>query len=276
MNHVKTALLMGLLTGIALGLGYLIAGTNGMIVALVIAFFMNFIGYWFSDKIVLAMYRGRQVGPNEAPELHAMVADLARRAAVPMPKLYIIPDQTPNAFATGRNPSHAAVAVTEGLLRLLEPQEIKAVLAHEMGHVLNRDILIGTIAATFAGAVSILMWMMLLGGRGNNQNPLVMLAAIILAPIAAALIQMAISRSREYLADETSARLMGDPRPLASALAKLHQGVAMIPPQREPDPATAHMFIVSPLSGKRGGMGALFSTHPPMEKRIERLMALRL
>lgn len=280
MNQLKTVLLMGMLTGLAVGLGWLIGGVNGMLIALGIAGAMNFVSYWFSDKLVLAMYRAREVGPDTAPELYAMVAELARQAAIPMPRVYVIPSQNPNAFATGRNPRHAAVAVTEGLLALLSPSEIRGVLAHELAHVMNRDILIGTIAATFGGAVSMLanmlLWTAMLGGRSDDSdNPISAIGALVamlVAPFAAMLIQMAISRSREYQADATAARLIGSGRPLASALAKLHHGAQVLPPEREPEPATAHMFIVNPLSGR--GIASWFSTHPPMELRIQRLMEM--
>lgn len=279
MNHAKTFLLMALLTGIAVGTGWLIGGFNGMYIALAIAGVMNFAGYWWSDKIVLKMYRAREVTPHEAPDLHTMVTELAMRANIPTPRMYIIPDAAPNAFATGRNPKHAAVAVTEGLLQVLDREEVMAVLAHEIGHVLNRDILIGTIAATFAGAVSILanmlMWTSMMGGRSRNDNPLGAigaLVAMIAAPLAAMLVQMAISRSREYGADATAARLMGNGRSLASALGKLAYGNSRIEPSQRVEPATAHMFIVNPLSAR--GMASLFSTHPPMEARIERLMRM--
>jgi heat shock protein HtpX len=276
MNHIKTFMLMAALTAVAVGVGYLAGGYTGLYIALAIAGVMNFVGYWWSDKIVLKLYKAREVGPDEAPQLYEMVADLARRGNVPMPKVCIIPSATPNAFATGRNPRNAAVAITEGLLNMLEPEEVKAVMAHEMAHVINRDTLIGTIAATFAGAISmlahIMMWTSLMGGR-NNNNPIGaigMIVAIIFAPLAASMIQMAISRSREYLADRTGAELMGSGRELASALQKLHYGAQQVPFEREPEPATAHMFIVNPLSRK--GMGALFSTHPPMEMRVQKLM----
>jgi heat shock protein HtpX len=276
MNHVKTFVLMAALTAIAVGTGYLAGGYNGMFIAMAFAGVMNFAGYWWSDKIVLRLYKARQVGPDEAPELYAMVAELAQRAEVPMPRVCIVPSATPNAFATGRNPSHAAVAVTEGLLQLLEPQEVKAVLAHEMAHVVNRDTLIGTIAATFAGAVSMLahmlMWTSMVGGRRSDSplGAIGALIAMIAAPIAAAMIQMAISRSREFQADRTGAELMGSGRELASALGKLHYGSQHVPFEREPEPATAHMFIVNPLTGR--GLASMFSTHPPVEVRIQRLM----
>jgi heat shock protein HtpX len=279
MNRVKTFMLMAALTGVVVGTGWLIGGYSGMVIALAIAGVMNFASYWWSDRIVLRMFKAREVTEDEAPQLYAMVADLADKAAIPMPKVAIVPDNTPNAFATGRNPKHGVVAVTEGLLHLLEPQEVKAVLAHEIGHIVNRDTLIGTVSATFAGAVSMLahmlMWVTLLGGR-DSSNPLSAvgaLVAMIFAPMAAMLIQMAISRSREFLADKTAAKLMGSGHELASALGKLQYGVAHMPPSREPEPATAHMFIVNPLSRK--GLSGLFSTHPPMEMRIQRLMEFR-
>ncbi len=278
MNHVKTFMLMAALTAVAVGTGWLIGGYNGMLIAMAIAGAMNFAGYWWSDKIVLKLYKAREITPEESPQLYAMVADLANKAAIPMPRVCIIPSHAPNAFATGRSPSHAAVAVTEGLLQILEPQEVKAVLAHEIAHVVNRDTLIGTIAATFAGAVSMLahmlMWTTMLGGRDSN-NPMGAigaLVAMIFAPLAAAMIQMAISRSREFQADRTGAELMGGGRELASALSKLHNGAMHVPFEREPEPATAHMFIVNPLSAR--GMGSLFSTHPPMEARIQRLLQM--
>lgn len=276
MNHLKTFVLMAALTAVAVGTGWLIGGYNGLLIAVAAAGLMNFVGYWFSDSIVLRLYRAREVGPEEAPELHAMVAELAKRAAIPTPRVFIIPSAAPNAFATGRNPRHAAVAVTEGLLRLLTPREVMAVLAHEIAHVVNRDTLIGTIAATFAGAVSMLahmlMWTAMLGGNDRN-NPLGAvgaLVAMIFAPLAAAMIQMAISRSREFQADRTGAELMGGGRELAGALHKLHFGAQQVPFEREPEPATAHMFIVNPLRAR--GLGSLFSTHPPVEARIERLL----
>lgn len=281
MNQAKTVLLMGLLTGVAVGTGWLIGGFNGMYIAFGLAAVMNFASYWFSDKLVLAMYRAKEVSPIEAPELHAMVGELAQRANIPTPRVYMIPEHSPNAFATGRNPQHAAVAVTTGLLEILNRDEVMAVLAHEMGHVLHRDILIGTIAATFAGAVSMLanmlMWTAMMGGRrsDNDESPLGAigtLVAMLVAPFAAMLIQMAISRSREFAADEASARMMGSGRPLASALGKLTRGVAQIEPSHRTEPATAHMFIVNPLSGR--GIASWFSTHPPMEARIDRLLRM--
>jgi heat shock protein HtpX len=279
MNYVKTFMLMAALTAVAVGTGWLVGGYNGIVIALAIAGVMNFVGYWWSDKIVLKLYKAREISPEESPQLYAMVAELAQKAAIPMPRVCIIPSAAPNAFATGRNPANSAVAVTEGLMHMLEPQEVKAVLAHEIAHVVNRDTLIGTIAATFAGAVSMLahmlLWTSMLGGRDNN-NPMGAIGALIamiFAPMAAAMIQMAISRSREFQADRTGAELMGSGRDLASALGKLHYGAQHVPFEREPEPATAHMFIVNPLSAK--GLGSLFSTHPPMDVRIQRLLEWR-
>jgi len=251
-----------------------------MQIALILAAAMNFFSYWYSDKIVLRMYNAQEVTPQEMPELYGMVAELAREAQAPMPRVYIIPQETPNAFATGRNPENAAVAVTQGILRLLTPTELKGVLAHEMGHVINRDILIQSIAATLGGAIIVLADMARFAaifgmGRqdeeGGGGNILTTLLFTILAPIAAMVIQMAISRSREYIADETGARLCGNPESLASALEKLAYGNQRIPMQA--NPATENMFIVSPLTG--GGLMSLFSTHPPIEERIARLRAMR-
>lgn len=290
LNALKTTLLLGLLTGVMVGAGWLIGGQNGMLIALGIAAVMNFASYWFSDKIVLAMYRGQQVSREQAPELWDTVAELARRAEIPMPRVYVIPQPIPNAFATGRNPKHAAVAVTEGLLQILNREELAGVIAHELGHVKNRDILVGSIAATLAGAVSMLAnmatWALMFGGGSRDEeggNPLSLVGAILamfLAPFAAMLIQMAISRSREYLADRTGAELMGSGRPLASALRKLEMGTQRVQEfdeehgqhRQRVEPATAHMFIVNPLSGR--GLAGLFSTHPPIEERIRRLEAM--
>ncbi len=278
-NQLKTVLLLGALTGLILFFGKLIGGTRGMQIALIIAAAMNFFSYWFSDKIVLRMYNAEEVTEQQAPQLYAMVADLAREAQIPMPRVYIIPEESPNAFATGRNPEHAAVAVTQGILRLLTPTELKGVLAHEIGHVRNRDILIQSIAATLGGAIMVLAdmvrWSAIFGGGRDNEegggNALAGLLFAFLAPIAAMLIQMAISRSREYIADETGARLCHNPESLARALEKLAYGTQQIP--MEANPATENMFIVSPLTG--GGLMSLFSTHPPIEERIARLRAMR-
>ncbi|MBC7357088.1 MAG: zinc metalloprotease HtpX [Desulfacinum sp.] len=278
-NRFRTTLLLAALTVLIVWIGRLLGGPQGMAIALVFAVVMNFGSYWFSDKIVLAMYRAQPVDEREAPELYNMVRELAASAGLPMPKVYIIPSETPNAFATGRNPEHAVVAVTEGLLRLLSAHEVRGVLAHELAHIKNRDILIGTIAASLAGAIMFLAdmarWAAIFGGfRGNDDEGegagglIGTLILAIVAPIAAMLIQMAISRSREYLADETGARIAGHPESLASALEKLAVASQRIP-MVEAKPATAHMFIVNPLSGR--SLVNLFSTHPPIEERIRRL-----
>ncbi len=279
-NRIRTTLLLGLLTGLILVIGQMIGGRDGMVVALFAAAAMNFFSYWFSDRIVLRLYGAREVGPAEAPELYGMVQELCRRANLPMPRVYLIPSEAPNAFATGRNPEHAAVAVTEGLLRLMNREELAGVLAHELAHVRNRDILIGSIAATLAGAILMLAnmarWAALFGGgrrdeEGGGAGGLGLILTAILAPIGALLIQMAISRSREYLADATGASFTGSPEGLARALEKLGAWSRRIPMNAEP--ATAHMFIVNPLSG--GSLMSLFSTHPPLEERIARLRGLR-
>lgn len=281
MNQFKTTLLLSLLTVLLVAMGGAVGGSGGMLIAFVMAAVMNFGSYWFSDKIVLRMYGAQEIERGDHPAFYDMVERLAQRANLPMPKVYIIPDQSPNAFATGRNPSHAAVAATEGILRILSPEELEGVMAHELGHVKNRDILISTIAATFAGAISMigsmLQWGAMLGaGRddeeGGGLGGLVgSLAMAILAPFMAMLIQMAVSRSREYLADATGAEICGKPRALASALSRLQNASHQIP-MHDATPATAHMFIVNPLTG--GGMMSLFSTHPPMEERIARLQAM--
>ena len=277
-NKIKTFLLLGGLTLFLIFMGRLIGGRSGMYIAFLLALAMNFFSYWFSDKIVLKMYGAQEVSPAEAPELHRMVEDLAREAGIPKPKVYIIPDDSPNAFATGRNPEHAAVAATQGIMRILTPEELKGVLAHEIGHVRNRDILISTIAATMAGAIMILADMArfaaIFGGRDDDEGGgiLGVIVMSIVAPLAAMLIQMAISRSREYQADETGARLVHNPMSLASALGKLERGVEQRP-MDSASPATAHMFIVNPLSGS--SILKLFSTHPPLEERIARLRAMR-
>jgi heat shock protein HtpX len=280
MNRLKTTLLLSLLTVMMVMMGSAIGGKTGMVFAFFMAAAMNFFSYWFSDKIVLRMYGAQEIGEQDHPAFYGMVRRLAARAALPMPKVYIIPDQSPNAFATGRNPQHAAVAATEGILRILTPDELEGVMAHELAHVLNRDILVGTIAATFAGAISMignmLQWGAMFGvGRNDDEEGsgglIGSLVMAIIAPIAAMLIQMAVSRSREYLADETGARICGRPLALANALRKLHNASQAIPMQ-DARPATAHMFIVNPLTG--GGVMSLFSTHPPMEERVARLESL--
>jgi len=281
MNGLKTAFLMTILTILFLFIGKAVGGHQGMTIALIIALGMNFFSYWFSDKIVLAMYRAKEVTEAEAPNLYSIVRRVASKAGIPMPKVYLMENPTPNAFATGRNPSHAAVAVTTGILNLLDYDELEGVIAHEIAHISNRDILIGTIAATFAAAIMFLAdmarWTMIFGGSrsddredGNPLSAVGAIVAIIIAPLAATLIQMAISRSREYLADETGAKYCGKPLALASALKKIAYGNEVLP--MDAKPATAHMFIMSPLSGS--SILNLFSTHPPIEKRIERLQAM--
>jgi heat shock protein HtpX len=278
-NALKTGILLALLTVLFVAIGSYVGGRGGMVMAFAFAVLMNAGAYWFSDKIVLKMYRAQEVSEAEAPELHAMVHRLATAASVPMPKVYILPSDSPNAFATGRNPQHAAVAVTRGIMRILAPDELEGVLAHEMAHVKNRDILIGTIAATLAGAIMMLarfaQFAAIFGGgrdREEGGGGLGLIAMAILAPIGAMLVQMAVSRSREYQADASGARFCGRPDSLARALEKIAGTSKRIP--LEATPATAHMFIMSPLSGK--GMMSLFSTHPPMEKRVERLRAMRV
>jgi heat shock protein HtpX len=267
------------LTVLLVLIGGAFGGRQGMIMAFMFASVMNIISYWFSDKIVLRMYGAQEVSEADAPVLYSVTRDLAMKMNMPMPKVYIIPSDAPNAFATGRNPNHAAVAATEGILRLLTKEELAGVMAHEMVNVRNRDILIGTVAATIAGAISMLanmaQWAMIFGGgrRRDDEGAGGMIGGIlmiILAPIAAALIQMAISRSREYEADATGARISGNPLALASALKKLQAGTQRIP--MDANPATAHMFIVNPLRGR--GFVSLFSTHPPLEDRIARLEAM--
>ena len=281
MNTTKTIVLMVGLTVLLVFLGGAFGGRQGMIFAFIFALGMNMFSYWFSDKIVLRMYNAREATEAEAPMLWGVTHDLALKMNMPMPKVYIIPSDAPNAFATGRNPNHAAVAATEGILRLLTREELEGVMAHELGHVRNRDILIGTIAAAIAGAISMLaniaQWSMIFGGFGGRRDEdegtggmIAGIAMIIIAPIAAALIQMAISRSREYEADATGARICGNPLWLANALRKLHAGSQRVP--LDANPATAHMFIVNPLRG--GGLVNLFSTHPPLEDRIARLESM--
>jgi heat shock protein HtpX len=271
MNQLRTIVLLTALAALLVVIGGVIGGKNGATIALVIAVVMNFGSYWFSDKIVLSMYHAQEVTETEAPDLYHLVQQLADRAGLPMPKVYIIPDDSPNAFATGRNPSHAAVAVTEGILRLLSWEELAGVIGHELGHVKNRDILIQSVAATIGAAVTyIAQFGFLFGGRSDNEERGSIVGTIlmmILAPLAAAVIQMAISRSREYMADDAGAQICDHPLWLASALDKLSKGSEAIP--MHANQATAHMFIVSPLFG--GGLASLFSTHPPIEERIARL-----
>jgi heat shock protein HtpX len=279
-NVFKTAMLLAVLTAMLVLIGGAIGGRHGMLIALVFAFVMNFVSYWWSDKIVLAMYGAQEVTEAQAPELSSMVRRLATKAGVPMPRLYIIPSEQPNAFATGRNPAHAAVAVTEGIMRILDNEELEGVLAHELSHVLNRDVLISTIAATLAGAITYLahmaQWAAFMGGGRNNDDdapsPVAMIAMAVIAPIAAMLVQLAVSRSREFHADATGARLAGRANPLAKALEKLDMAAHAIP--MNANPATAHLFIMNPLSG--ASLMRLFSTHPSTEERIARLRAMRI
>ncbi|HBA90177.1 MAG TPA: zinc metalloprotease HtpX [Geobacter sp.] len=275
MNGLKTAVLLTSLTLIMVAMGSAIGGRGGMFVAFFMACAMNLFSYWFSDKIVLRMYGAKEITEMENPAFYGMIRRLAVQGGLPMPKVYIIPSESPNAFATGRNPDHAAVAATEGILRILTPEELEGVMAHELSHVANRDILISTIAATIAGAIAMLanmiQWAAIFGGGRHDDEEgggWGGLALAIIAPIAAMLIQLAVSRSREYQADESGAKLCGHPRSLANALRKLDAGSRMLPMQ-EARPATAHMFIVNPLTA--AGLMKLFSTHPPMEERIARL-----
>jgi len=274
-NTIKTTLLLGLMSGVLLVLGELLGGSSGLMMAFVFAVIMNFASYWFSDKIVLKMYRAKPVGPEHP--LHQTVARLAQRAGLPMPKVYVIPDQSPNAFATGRNPSHAAVAATEGLLRMLDQRELEGVMAHELAHVKHRDILISSVAATMAAAIMMVARMaqfaaLFGGGRGNDReggsNPIALLATIILAPLSAMLIQAAISRSREFGADKGGADIAGSPYGLVDALKKLESASKRIP--MNANPATAHMMIIKPFTVR--GMMSLFSTHPPTESRVRALL----
>ena len=280
MNTFKTALLLTILTLILIFMGRAIGGPNGMLVAFFMALIMNFTAYWWSDKIVLAMYRAKEVKAGDNHVLYDIVREISTRARLPMPRVYIIPNDSPNAFATGRNPSHAAVAATAGILRILDRDELEGVISHEMAHVQHRDILIGSIVATIAGAISMLAFMArfaaIFGGGGASRDDreggggLGLLIMAIVAPLAAMLIQLAISRGREYAADEGGAQISHKPYALASALRKLHNTSQRIPMNAQP--STAHMFIVNPLSGK--GFVNLFMTHPPVEERIKRLEAI--
>jgi heat shock protein HtpX len=276
-NGIKTALLLGLMSAVLLALGEWLGGSNGLVIAFAFAAIMNFASYWFSDKIVLSMYRAQPVGPEH--QLYRIVERLTQRAGLPMPKVYIIPDPSPNAFATGRNPSHAAVAATQGILQVLSEHELEGVIAHELAHVKHRDILISSVAATMAAAIMMVARMAHFaalfggyGGRGEDRergnNPIALLAMMILAPLAAMLIQMAISRSREFAADAGGASIAGNPYGLADALRKIDAASKRVP--LDANPATAHMFIVKPFAG--GGLTSLFSSHPPTEARIRALL----
>jgi heat shock protein HtpX len=278
LNTMKTFILMAALTALFMFAGQALGGRGGMVFALVMALAMNFFAYWFSDKLALTMSRAREVSYEQAPQLHALIEKLAQRAALPKPRIYIIPGNTPNAFATGRNPQHSAVAVTEGLLQLLQPDELEGVIGHELAHIKNRDILISSIAAVMAGAISYLatmaQWAMIFGGgRDDDEGPgnlVAMVVMMIIAPLAAAIIQMAISRSREYMADATGAKISGHPIALAHALERLEEYNHRLP--MKVNPATAQMYIVNPLAG--GTMASLFSTHPPIQERIKRLRTM--
>jgi heat shock protein HtpX len=276
-NWVKTAMLMAAITALFVVIGGMIGGSKGMALALVVALAMNFFSYWFSDKLVLKMYNAQEVDEATAPQFYRMVRELATRAQLPMPRVYLIDEAAPNAFATGRNPEHAAVAATTGILRVLSERELRGVMAHELAHVKHRDILISTVSATMAGAISALAnFAMFFGGRdseGRPSNPIASIAVAILAPIAGALIQMAISRAREFEADRGGAQISGDPQALASALEKIHAYASGTPfPTAEQHPATAQMMIMNPLAG--GGISKLFSTHPATEERVARLMEM--
>ncbi len=281
MNTLKVGVLLVALTALFIFVGDIIGGRSGAMIAFALALLMNFVSYWFSDKIVLGMYGARPLSPGDAPELHRMVERLSERAGIPTPRLYVVPGDQPNAFATGRSPTHAAVAVTAGLLNLLNADEVEGVLAHEIAHIKHRDTLTMTVVATIAGAVMLLAdmarWAMIFGGARSDDreggNPLVFLFIMIVAPIAAMLIQLAISRAREYEADATGAKLAGNPDGLINALRKLEQASRMIPMQASP--STAHLFIVNPLRGMGGTLMSLFMTHPPIEERVRRLQRMR-
>ncbi len=276
-NLLKTAVLMAAITALFMAIGAYVGGQQGMTIALLVAVGLNFFSYWYSDKLVLRMYNAREVDASSAPQFYRTIEELSSRAGLPMPRVYVIDEAAPNAFATGRNPQHAAVAATTGIMRILTDRELRGVMAHELTHVAHRDILISTVAATMAGAISMLAnFAMFFGGRdseGRAANPIAGLAVMLLAPIAAGLIQMAISRAREFEADRGGAELSGDPQALASALQKIHRyGEGLTLEAAERNPATAQMMIVNPLHG--GGLRTLFSTHPSLEERVERLMAM--
>jgi heat shock protein HtpX len=279
-NVFKTAILLALLSAMLVLIGAAVGGRQGMLVAFFVALVMNFVSYWWSDKIVLRMYGAQEISEAQAPGLYGMVHRLASKAQIPMPRLYLIPSDQPNAFATGRNPKHAVVAVTEGIMRILDDEELEGVLAHEISHVTNRDVLIGTVAATLAGAITYLahmaQWAAIFGGGrrddDDSPSPIVMILMAVVAPLAAMLVQMAVSRSREFQADATGAKLAGRTWGLSKALEKLEIASQQVP--MAANPATAHMFIVNPLSGQ--SFSRLFSTHPPIEERIARLRAMRI
>ena len=278
MNLLKTTVLMAALTGLFVVIGGLLGGPQGLVIAFIFAGAMNFVAYWFSDKFALKMAGAHEIQESDDPRLFAMVRDVAELSRMPMPRVFVVQNDSPNAFATGRNPKHAVVAVTTGIQRILTERELRAVLGHEMGHVKNRDILTSSIVATIAGAISMianmLLWSQMLGGRRDNQNIFITLGIALLAPIAAAIIQMGISRQREYAADQTGAEVTRDPEALADALGKLQRGVQQRPMEETPNQeAVAALYIVKPFSA--GGMGKLFSTHPPLEDRIARLRAMR-
>ncbi len=277
-NQIKTVLLLGLLTGLVLFLGGVLGGQTGLIIALAFALLMNVGSYWYSDKVVLAMYKAQELGPHDAPALHQMVDELAREAGIPKPKICRIPSDAPNAFATGRDPKHGVVAVTDGIMRLLSPEELRGVIAHELGHIKNRDILVQTIAGVLASVVmfvaNMAQFAALFGMMSNDEdapNPIAALLLAIVAPIAATLVQMAISRSREYLADSTGATMAHDPLALASALEKI-SAYSQRAPMQMGNEATSHLFIVNPFTASK--VASLFSTHPPVEERVARLREL--
>ncbi len=277
-NQIKTFFFMAILTLILVWLGGMVGGRVGMFAALLIAGAMNFFSYWFSDRVVLSMYRAREVTPEEEPILHRIVESLSAKAGIKKPRVYMIESETPNAFATGRNPDHAAVAVTRGIMKLLSEEELMGVIGHELTHIINRDILISTVAATLVGAITFLAniarWSVFFGSSDDEgANPIGIIIFSILAGFAAVLIQLAISRSREYLADSGGAKLCGNPLYLARALEKLERGVERYP-MTSVNPSTAHMFIVNPLKGLKGSVINLFSTHPPTEERIRRLLKM--
>ena len=276
-NLFKTAVLMAAITALFMAIGSVLGGRQGMTIALVVALGMNFFSYWFSDKLVLKMYNAQEVDETSAPQFYRTVRELSQQAGLPMPRVYVIEEDAPNAFATGRNPEHAAVAATTGIMRVLSERELRGVMAHELAHVRHRDILISTISATMAGAISMLAnFAMFFGGRnseGRSSNPIAGILVMLLAPLAASVIQMAISRAREFEADRGGAEISGDPQALASALQKIEAYARGTPLEAaERNPATAQMMIINPLSG--GGLRGLFSTHPATEERVERLMAM--